>query len=636
MLNKRQEKIIMYMHDNKGWIIGKELAKLLGVSDRTIRSDIVHINEFYKDVLIESNIRLGYRMDENNFQSLDIESCEAIPQTPEERCIYIIKELLFERNEINLTFLQDKVFVSGYSIDNDIKKIKKIIEAYEGLELIRCRNHISLKGEEEQKRKLYKDLLESEIKGNFLNLNKIASFYKDFDLIQVKDILQDTFKEYRYHIRELTLTVIIMHIGIAIERILRHKFIKTDRNTDELQNSLEYKIAKTFFEKVAREIRIDIVEDEVVLLALLLLGKNSTVYTNEAVIDEDEYSISSVLTEVFDDINKSFGVDFSCDNELRNGLEMHITSLIERYKKNIKIDNLYLQEIKHNYPLVFEMGVRACEVLGEKLHINISENEIAFIALHLGVAYARANAKYKYRVVMIHPRDQVLSNLCLEKIINRFGDRMEIIECMSFFEKKAIIELKPDLILTTLPLKHNLRIPTAQISLFVNYEDENKIFQALNNLDKIRCHDNFNLLVLKLIKKEFFYTNVDEDNPIELITKMCNKLYEKGFVEEDFINSVLQREKMSATSFDFGFATPHSLNETFIKQSVLSIAILDKPIKWGEYDIRLVILFAINKDDYKVLRIFFDWLSSVVSDSDKFSRLLEAGSYKEFIDEVLK
>jgi lichenan operon transcriptional antiterminator len=427
-----------------------------------------------------------------------------------------------------------------------------------------------------------------------------------------------------------------MHIGIAIERIIRHKFIKVDRNTDELKNSLEYKIAQTFFEKISKEIRIDIIEDEIVLLALFLLGKNNTAYTNKVILSQTDCSISSVLMDIFFDIKKSFGVDFSCDDELRNGLEMHIASLVERYKKNIEIDNLYLQEIKHNYPLVFEMSVRVCELLEEKLHISISENEIAFIALHLGVAYARKNAKYKYRVVMIHPSDAVLFNLCIERILNRFGDRMEIIDCMSFFEKTAIIKLNPDLILTTLPLKHSLNILTVQISLFMNYEDENKIFQALNKLEKIRCHDNFKLLVLKLIKKEFFYTHVEEDSPFELITKMCNKLYENGYVDESFNSSVIQREKISATSFGYGFATPHSLNETFIKQSVLSIAILDKPIKWGQYDVRLIILFAINKYDYKVLKIFFDWLSSVVSNSDQFSRLLEANSYKEFIDEVLK
>jgi lichenan operon transcriptional antiterminator len=636
VLNKRQEKVISFMHNSKDWILGKEIAKVLGVSDRTIRSDIAYINKFYEHELIESNIRLGYKINEDNFQSLDIKSNEIIPQTSEERCIYIIKELLFERNEINLTLLQEKVFVSGYSIDNDIKKIKKMIESYDSLHLVRSKNYIRLTGNEEQKRKLYKDLLEDEIKGNFLNLDKIASFYKDFNLFQIKDILEDTFKKYDYHIRDLTFTMIIMHIGIALERIIRHKFIKTDRSTEELRNSLEHKIAQAFFEKVSKEIRIGIVEDEIVLLALLLAGKRSTVYANDAAKKQVDYSIPVLLEEIFDDIKKMFDVDFSCDNELRNGLEMHIVSLVERYKKNIEVDNMYLQDIKRNYPLVFEMGVRVCELLEEKLQIRIKENEIAFIALHLGVAYARANYVYKYKTVMIHPRDQVLSNLCIEKITNRFGDRMEIMECMGFFEKNTIINLKPDLIITTLPLQHDLRTMTVQISLFVNYEDESKIFQALNNLDRIRCYADFKLLVLKLIKKEFFYTHLAANSPVDVITKMCSNLKEKGYVTEDFESSVLQRENMSATSFDYGFATPHSLNEMFIKQSALSIAILDKPIKWGDFNVRLVILFAINKGDYKLLRIFFDWLSNVISNSNQFAKLLEVNNYKEFIDQVLK
>jgi len=636
VLNKRQEKIIMLMQDSKDWIIGKELAKVMGVSDRTIRSDVAQINSFYEDTLIESSIRLGYKMNVDKFQSLDIELDEMIPQTPEERCVYIIKELLFRQNEINLTLLQDKVFISGYSIDNDIRKIKKMIEPYESLQLVRCKNYISLTGKEQEKRKLYKQLLENETKGNFLNLNRVASFYKGFDLIEVKDILEATFEEYHYHRRELDFTILIMHIGIAIERIIRHNYIKTDQNTEELRNNIEYKIAQAFYKKVAKEIRIEIVEDEIALLALLLLGKKSTDYTNDSLKYQINYSVSDLIEETLVDIKKIFDIDFSCDNELKNGLTIHVMSLIERHMKNIEIDNMYLQEIKHKYPLVFEMGVNVCKLLEEKIHIHIKENEIAFIALHLGAACARANLTHKYKAVMIYPRNEALSDLCLQKIKSRFGERMEIIECMSFFEKAAIVDLKPDLILTTLPLKHDLHILTVKISLFVNYEDESKIFQSLNDLDRLRCQEDFERLVLRLIKKEFFYTHIDVDSPVELITKMCDNLYEKGYVKECFKNSVLQREEMSSTSFNYGFAVPHSLNEMCINRSALSIAILDKPIKWGDFDVRLVLLFAINEYDRKVLKIFFDWLSNVISNSNQFAKLLEVNNYKEFIEQVLK
>ena len=71
---------------------------------------------------------------------------------------------------------------------------------------------------------------------------------------------------------------------------------------------------------------------------------------------------------------------------------MHLQSLLERQKTNVQVTNVYLQEIKRKYPLVFEMAVRAGEVLAETCEVNINENELAFLALHLGAAYDRVNS----------------------------------------------------------------------------------------------------------------------------------------------------------------------------------------------------------------------------------------------------
>lgn len=637
MLSKRQKKIIMFMSENKEWITGKELAKLLGVSDRTVRNDIASINNFYDNLLIESNVRYGYRIDEYKVQSLNIIYVnDIIPQTSEERCAYIIQELLFGKNKINLVFLQEKIFISESSLDNDIKRIRKLLENYSSLKLIRRNNYIELTGSEEEKRNLYKNLLADETKGNFLNLNKLASLFKDFDLIRIKVILEETLKEYHYHVRELTIPRLMMHIGITIERMIRYNFIKTDRGTEELKNSIEYEIAQSFFYKVASEINIKIVEDEVILFALLLLGKKGRNYSHKSVNDNINHSASDLVLNIIEDIKTTFDIDFSGDNEFKVGLEMHIMSLIERHIHNIEVDNMYLQEIKRKYPLIFEMGIRVCKLMEEQMNISIKENEISFIALHLGAAYERANLKCKYKVVMLYPYNQTLADLCIQKVMNRFGDRIDIIECMNLFEASAIEDLKPDLILTTLPLEHNLNILTIEISLFVNNNDESNIFQALNRLDEIRYKDDFEFLILKLIKKEFFYTKMQGENPTEIISKMCDKLYDKGYVTGEFKESVLQRENISATSFVYGFSVPHSIKGCATTQSTLSIAILDNPVKWGEFEVSFVILLAITEENRKILRIFFDWLSSIISNSSKFATILEAKSYEEFVENILK
>lgn len=635
-LNKRQERIIAMMNDANEWITGKELSKLLNVSDRTIRSDMDAINRYYNENLIESNLRYGYHLNAEVFRTLDIELAEPIPQTPQERCVYIIQELLFEKNELNLLSLQDKVFVSEYSIDNDIKRIKKMIEPYPELKLVRSKNYIHLEGAEESKRKLYKDLLAEETQGNFLNLNNLAALYKDFDLLLVKDILEATFDKHNYHVREMAFPMLMIHVGIAIERIIRRNYIQTDRKNEELKQSQEYKIAQEFFANAAKKIRIEIVEDEVALLALLLMGKKGTNYTKDLVqMTHQSLSSDEIVEGMLEVIHRDFDIDFCQDSDLKIGLKMHMQSLMERQMKHMEVSNVYLQEIKRKYPLVFEMGIRVARYLEEQLGEEINENEIGFLSLHLGSAFERANLSGKYRVVMIYPHDQALSNMCVRKVENRFGERMGIVECLNFFEEKSIQRIKPDLILTTLPLKHDLDITTIQISLFVNLEDESRIFQALNLLDKKRFQKEFQEGIKGMIEPEFFYTDLNVSSSEEVINYMCDRLHTAGYTPENFKESVLKRETMSATSFTYSFAVPHSFDVLSIKSNI-SVAILKKPIAWGAFDVKLVILLAINEEDRYMLKMFFDWLSNAVSDANRFATLLESKDYNDFINRIVE
>ena len=634
VLTKRQNQIISILHDRTDWITGKEIALQLSVSDRTIRSDIEKINSFYHTNLIESSLHHGYHLNEDVYYTLNIDKPSSIPQTSEERCIYIIQGLLFENNEINVNNLQDQVYVGGYSIDNDIKRIKKILQPYDDLFLVRNKNFISLEGSEISKRKLYKELLAAETKGNFLNMNKLASLYKDFDLLMVKEILDETIQKYDFHIRESSIPILMMHIGIAMERIMHFSFVDSMKRNQRIRKSVDFQIADEFFHAVAKKIRMELIDDEIERLALLLMGKKSKDYTNFPEQQDAFVSIDSLVEGVLGDIYDYFDIDLRDDIDLKVGLQMHLQSLLERKKQQIHIDNVYLQEIKKKYPLVFEMGIRVARYFSERMKITIDENEVGFLALHLGCAYERSGESGKYRVLMIYPEDLAMSKMCEQKVETRFSGRIEVVGHLGVFEEQQVSNLHPDLILTTLPLMHNLKIPTVQISLFVNPEDEIKIFQVLNQLDKQKSKKEFEQMIVRLIQPEFFYRELDLTTPEEIITMMCERMLKHGYVKPGYKESVLQREEMSSTSFGFGFAIPHTLSDSAIS-SCMSIGILKNPITWGAYQVQLVILLAVKESDKKLLRIFFEWLSSVVSDSTKFSSLLEAKEHQAFIDCIL-
>ena len=637
MLNKRQEKIIMLLQDSKKWITGKEFARLMNVSDRTIRSDIDTINRTYNAHLIESNLRSGYRINEEILTTLPIElNAVSIPQTPDERCTYILQELILEKKQINLLDLQEQVFISGYSIDNDIKRIKKMLEPYQDLSLIRSKNCIRLDGSEESKRKLYKQLLFEETQGNFLNLNRLSSMFHDLDLEYAKEVLDKMFKKYNFHVREMQKPMLMIHVGIALERMILHNYVVTARDTPELRYTKEYSITKEFFDTMAQSIHIDVNENEVVLLALLLRGKKAITMHNDLVQSvTDGINVNDLVTKIVTMIKEDFDIDFVKDLDLRTGLALHIQGLIERKKKDIVVSNLYLQELKRKYPLVFELAIHVGQILNETLDMQVSENEVGFLALHLGAAYERSHSFQKYRVVMIYPVDQAFGDILLRKVDTLFSERMTVINCSSFFEEKMIKELNPDLILTTLQLQHNLDISTIQISLFISTEDESKIFQALNALDKKRYQQKFEDELIDLIEPELFYKNLELRTPTEVITYMCDNLEKKGYCDSSFKEAVLKREEVAATSFVYSFAVPHSLNVPSFRPAI-SVGFLKRPIKWGEFDVKMVLLLAVNEEHQDLLIMFFEWLSGMINNANHFAALLETKDYDDFVAKIVE
>ncbi len=131
MQNQRQEQLLTILSELGDWITSRRLAVLLQVSDRTIRSDVESINRHMTPPPIESNVRRGYRICENaSLPPLPPKESRGtdIPQTPGARCAYMIQKLLFEVKELNLTLLQSQIYVSGASIDNDLKRIRKMLE----------------------------------------------------------------------------------------------------------------------------------------------------------------------------------------------------------------------------------------------------------------------------------------------------------------------------------------------------------------------------------------------------------------------------------------------------------------------------------------------------------------------------
>ncbi len=586
-MQMRQKKILQILKEKKDWITGKELSTILSVSDRTIRSDMEQLGKTYKGI-IESSVRYGYRINEDVSEESDLEQREHIPQTSEERCKYIIEKLLLNKRKLNIFDLQYDIYVSEFTIKNDMKKISEMLEKYDGVELVKTGSHIYLKGSEESKRFVYKDLLANETKGNFINLNKIDELFPNFDLIKVKNILEEILEKYGYRVREETFPMLMIHVGVSIQRMMNYNYVETNRYRCEIRDTPEYKIAMEFFTRVTATLSFELNENEVVLFANLLIGRQrSTLFEKEDYLVQAE----ELMLKIVSMARQRYDIDFSADMLFKDGLVLHLQNLLERIQLGAVVSNICLPEIKKTYPMVFEMSVFVGHIIEEYMETSVSEDEIGFLAIHLGAAYDRLNIKYYYHVVLIQPNSNTMSGACSDKILERFGERI-------------VIE---------------------------NTSDEYKIFKAITDLDKHHYKTEFNNFIKCLILEDYYYYNLDCDTYEEVITRMCDRMYEGGRVDETFKKSTFDREKMAYTSFSYGYAIPHALNYSAI-QSTMSIAILKKPVQWGDYQVHLVLLLAIRDDEKELLKIFFDWFGNICDDTLLLSRIREAKTAKAFVE----
>lgn len=628
-MSTRRKRIIEILKEKNDWITGKELSTMLGVSDRTIRNDMDQLNKTYKGI-IESSVRNGYRINQEVLAASDIEILkEEIPQSSTERCKYMIKKLLFEKPRLNLLDLQYDIYVSEFTLKNDYKRLSKMLEKFHDIELVRDGYYLSLKGSEESKRLLYKDLLADETNGNFINIHKIDQLFPNINLIKVKNVLEGVLGGHNYRVREETFPLLMIHVGVSIQRMMTYHYIETKQNCGEIRETAEYAIAKEFFEKVTASLHFEVNENELVLFARLLMGRQqSSVY----MVDQVQHLLDAekLFQKIIHTIKQKYDIDFSQDMVFKDGIILHLQNLLERMNQEILVSNVCLAEIKKNYPLVFEMSVFIGHVIEEYTHNRISEDEIGFLAMHIGAAYDRLNIKHFYHVVLLQPNNNAMAGICRGKITERFGDRLVIDEVLSYYEAPVIERLHPDLILSTVPLTHKLDIPMVPISMFLNNNDEFRIFQKLNELEKKRQKASFDAFIKGLILEDYYFYHLDCEDYEEVISIMCDKLYEGGRVEASFKQSTYDREKMAYTSFPYGYAIPHALNYAAI-QSTVGIAILKKPVRWGEYEVKLVLLLAVRDDERKWLKVFFDWFGNICDDSLLLTNITKARSAKEFI-----
>ncbi|WP_100011577.1 BglG family transcription antiterminator [Lentibacillus sediminis] len=626
-MHTRWQEIVEQMLLSDEPMTSSQLAKALQVSSRTVRNDIKEMREFLlgKDMHIRSHRGRGFELADKQhpaWREIFLHP-GVIPIEREERVQYLMERLLLQSDYIKIDTLADELFVSRFTLQSDLKKVREILEGNQLVVDHRPHYGIKVLGEESQIRFCISEHIFNQQQAFLEHSEQWKESLQETAV--VKDILLRQLRKHRMPIPDISLQNLITHIIIACQR-LRDGYALGDIQTEpeEMKEDKEYSVAAEILKEIESVVDVRFPEKEIWYLAMHLQGTKlmNPGGKQEGLHHLIDHEIREAVQEIVRHIDQVYDLSLAHDKELLLALSLHLKPAINRFRHKMNLRNPLLEEIKAKYPLSFEAALTSMEVIASKWQIEVDENEIGYIALHLEAALERmkkGSAEVK-RCLIVCASGMGSAQLLLQKLKSRFGDTLNIVGTTEYYnlEQHSLTDI--DFLVSTIPIHEKIGIPVVYVRTILGDKDVENIEGILSKRTDILNH---------FLQKRYTFLQQHFDTPRQVIEFLGRSLMEDGKVTEDYIASVLERESYAPTSFGNLTAIPHPLEPT-AESSCWSIATLEKPIHWGDKPVQLVVLLNVSKNDKDEMQPMFDMLSRLLDNQQLIHTLLECTNYQEF------
>ncbi|HBF3359484.1 TPA: transcription antiterminator [Clostridioides difficile] len=630
MKTSKKELFLNFIKTQHDWIDSSTLANYLNVSTRSIRKYVNEINSNGEFIL---SSKKGYKVNLNNNCQTKVDSSENI--SPDNRLNLILKELIVNSNGINIFDLSEELFVSPATIEGDIVKANKFIGSY-NLKIKQSKFLLKLIGNESAKRKLMSSIIFKETGSDFLSLFDVQKIYQEYNLTKLKENIIYILKKYNLFINEYAINNILLHLMITIDRIKKNNYIDSVEVVNYIDNNVDINIAKDISNFLESEYNITLTSAELYYLVFQLTNKTTVLNYNQM----DTKSLSNYIDEHFVKLTKKiiknvydlYLIDLS-DEEFVVKFTLHVKNLISRAKNNQVLRNQIPQKLKDSYPLIYDISVYICNQIQTLENVDIDEDEISYISLHVGSFFDRQKLlEDKVLCALITPNYYDLQFKIVRDLEKRFNESIEIIHIFSDTHNLDF-DNKVDMVITTLPINNRCPIPFVYVNPYLNRKDYDNIQSKF-----IQIKDRKNILTVQnhlemYFSESLFMKNIYLDSAKDYIRFMGNILYENKYVKPNYIDDVLIREKMSSTAFNNNVAIPHSMKMDALKTGVCLI-VNDKPVKWGEEKVQIIAMIPINEKEKEKFNYIFESFIEILSEWNNVKELTKADNYSSFMNRI--
>ncbi|EAD1092524.1 TPA: BglG family transcription antiterminator, partial [Listeria monocytogenes] len=530
---------------------------------------------------------------------------------------------------VDLFELADILYISEVTLKKDIQQLKNELKEAD-VKIVISKDRIKLIGKERAKRKYMISLLYEEGGYRESIKSRIQEMIEFVSIDKLQNIVKEVLAQESITTNQYSMMNIVLHYAISIVRIQQGNTLIETQKTLIRKHSKEYEISKKIAKILSEEYQIHFSEAETKQLGLLYVGLQNEQSANANHGELDQFvdkKIIDALKIVLANVEETYLIDLQ-NEQLFIKLAIHVQSLYYRSRYKAYTRNLSLLDIKTSYPVTFDIAVYISSLLQEKLAIDFNEDEISFIALHIGSFLESENRDYiRLEIGLLVDDYHDLRTNMLKKLRARFENEatIELIENEDYEENF-------DIILTT---NRDVALEKAG-SIFIHplltTKDIKKITSRIQTKKKILENNIRGQQIDRYIVRSLYSNQIDpsELTPEKIREQMISKMEKQTFVTPEFKEKVEKREQMAPTSFPSGIAIPHSIKNDAL-QSGVSIMTLQEPIYWNDVKVKIIALVAISKKDATEFNDFFEKFVEIVSEPINTKRLSMVESFEEFI-----
>ncbi len=610
------------------------LAEALGLGTRSVRNYIKKVNDELEGIAFLDNKRgKGFWLsiqDQSSFDILmnHISSKKNSVDSSKRRIAYIIERLINSEVINTLDELAYGMNISRTTLVNELKKASVSLEAYNLKIFGKPNTGVRLNGEELDIR--------------FFIINNVfdmiyRSYPLDHDIAEEIAVIAA-----RHDFESSTQKRLMEFVIVMLDRLLKDQPLKKVKDSHlKLQHTHDYQIGLEIAKVIERCLPIAIPEEEILFITIPIAGRRTP--TNNRTMEN--ISIPSEIKRLLESIveNIGFKKDIIEENEsFFRDLQYHLTFMLNRLMFGLRIENPMLMDVKDKYPVAFQMAKIAGEIIKKEYDLDVSEDELGYIAFYFGVFISQSEVKVKSirRAAVICGTGRGTAKLVsnqLQRILNKDT------ELKLFSETEVTEELlnEFDIIFSTVKLSVEINKPVILINEIFDEQAISRKIEEVAYMQTFMLKADFNShtsILNHLISKEGFFILNSETDYHDNLYMMVNELVKKEQLDNEFINRLKDREKKGSMVFDRYIAIPHTFNYKS-DQIKLALGVFPDTVFSDGKDIKLIFLLGIPEQQSEMtehqLVSVYDEIIRIASDEKLINQLASAANYED-VSECLK